>query len=238
MNIVALIPARAGSKRIPGKNIKPLAGKPLIQWTIEAAQQSGIFNAMRVCSDDPAMFGFGVDGILQPAPLHRDTCCDIEWVRDALAGFSVEAFAILRPTSPFRTAETIRRAYRQFADTYADSIRAVEPVKQTPWKMWVPTHTGAMVPLLPGGNSDWHFGMLGAALAPLHSSPTQGHPTAWVQNASLEMARTGVVFKHGTISGTNVYPFFTEGWEGFDINTPDDWDRAEAHAQTLLARVP
>jgi CMP-N,N'-diacetyllegionaminic acid synthase len=81
---------------------------------------------------------------------------------------------------------------------------------------------------------------------PWHSSPTQTLPTLYVQNASLEIAWAytalppsltvaGTHANEGSIAGEIVTPFFTQGWEGFDINTPDDWDRAEQHAQSLVA---
>lgn len=238
MNIVALIPARAGSKRIPGKNIKPLGGKPLIQWTIEAAQQSGVFSRIVVSSDDDAILKLA-DSFMKPPtswtlhcrrPEHAsDDSPDIQWVRDILPTATEQAFAILRPTSPFRTADTIRRAYAMFITEGVDSIRAVEPCgAYHPAKMWI-HHTGTnwLLPVMSGEIDD----------VPLHSLPTQRLPRIYRQNASLEMAWTSVLSDKGTISGDRIAPFFTDGWEGYDINTPEDWERAEAHAQTLLARV-
>jgi CMP-N,N'-diacetyllegionaminic acid synthase len=240
MNIVALIPARGGSKRIPGKNIKPLGGKPLIQWTIEAAQQSGVFSWVAVSTEDAAIaevaLACGAVVLSRSADSARDESPDIQWVREVLAGefFSgfrkPDAFAILRPTSPFRTADTIRRALVEFTSHPCDSLRAVEPVKQHPFKMWIlQRNTGRIVPF---NAMQWHFNG-----APAHSCPTQVLPPFYAQNASLEIAWTTTVTEKGDIAGDNILPFFTEGWEGFDINTPEDWERAEAHANSLLARV-
>ena len=244
MTIVALIPARAGSKRIPGKNMRPLAGHPLIVYTIAAAQQSGIFTQIIVSSEDDATLRLaassGARSIWRPPAWSTDEAPDILWVRGVLEHLAdrreaAHAFAILRPTSPFRTAETIRRAYRQFTlpDQTADTIRAVEPVTQHPCKMWQQVHGphGPIKPLVEGKHADG---------TPWHSSPTQTLPTYYVQNASLEMAWSYVVRDYGTITGRKIAPFFTEGFEGFDLNTPADWREAEyliASGQAVLPEV-
>lgn len=219
-SIVALIPARAGSKRIPGKNSRLLGGKPLLTWTIEAAQQSGIFSYVFVPTDSEEYAA--IARICGAIPIKRtavpDDEPDITWVVPVVRPTTDDAFAILRPTSPFRTADTIRRAWAEFLSHQpCDSLRAVEPVRQHPGKMWV-LREGRLLPLLPW-DLTWE--------APWHSSPTQCLPPVYVQNASLEIAWIKMAAKTGTIAGTNVVPFFTQGYEGFDINMPEDWERAE-----------
>jgi len=251
VNIVALIPARAGSKRIPGKNTKLLGGKPLIQWTIEAARQAGIFSEIVVSSDcrsaiDIALSTGATMSHWRKPDHATDAAPDIWWVKDALHPMTADAFAILRPTSPFRTADTIRRALAVYLETPTRALRAMEPVKQHPGKMWeIIDHSNAINPFKPfaaaalmddDGEAPRHWrGPLDGI--PYHSSPTQTLPRYYIQNANLEIAPVSLVLKDGVIAGDFVTPFFTEGWEGFDINTPDDWDRAEAHAATLLAPV-
>lgn len=224
--MVALIPARAGSKRCPGKNTRLLNGYPLLVYSIEAAFQSGIFEDVWVSTDDGdtarLALGYGAKVRIVGPPCHTDTCCDITWIRDLLAVIPTRphSFAILRPTSPFRTAETIQRCYREFwqmADC-GDSIRAVEPCPVNVYKCWTWTYAGMPIkPLLEGKTADG---------TPLHSAPSQLAPTVYRQNSSLEMAYTANVEVHGTIHGKKVGPFFTEGWEGFSIDTEDDWYRA------------
>ena len=223
--VVALIPARAGSKGVPDKNIRMLGGHPLIAYTISAALESGVFTRIIVCTDDLAVLRvvanqpFRVDAI--PRANVNDNQADIVWINDALAVIHprVEAFAILRPTSPFRTAETIRRAFAQFTlpDQTADSIRAVEPVKQHPGKMWA-LEMGRITPLLDYKRSDG---------VPWHSCPTQSLPTFYVQNSSLEMGWVFNIEVHGTIHGRKVAPFFTNEAEGFALDWPEDWELAE-----------
>lgn len=235
MNIVALIPARAGSKRIPGKNIKTLGGKPLIRWTVDAAIESGIFSEIVVSTDDPAtaMACPSDVRIHVRQPEHAtDDAPDILWVRDVLRDTACDAFAILRPTSPFRSAYTMRDALAFFNEHQpADSLRAVRFANEPPQKMWVLTLGSRMVPLLPFR----HY--MGGVPVPWHSSPTQSVPMFAVQTAAIEIAWKKTVSEQKSISGTSVLSYFSPE-ETLDINTPDDWDRAEAHAQTLLARVP
>lgn len=227
MTIVALIPARAGSKRIPGKNTRLLAGHPLIAYTIAAAQQSGIFGKI-FCSTDSVDIGqtaaaYGAIHLARDPKFATDESPDIEWVRAALwtwaAGF--DAFAILRPTSPFRTAATIQRAWTEFQalPAYVDSLRAVELWRgPSPYKMWH-VHEDRMVPILRAESVE---------RVPQHSCPTQTLPPVYVQNASLEIARTAVVKDTNTISGFQVAPFFTHDFEGVNLDTEADWDHAEA----------
>lgn len=227
LSTVALIPARGGSKRVPGKNVRLLQGHPALAYTIAPALESGIFESVIVSTDSEEIadvarhYGAEVP-FLRPAAFAGDTSPDIEWLHHALGelerrGRSWDCFSLLRPTSPFRTADTIRRAWGRFAAADGvDSLRAVEKCSQHPGKMWV-VRGERMVPLLPFGNGD----------QPWHSTPYQALPPIYVQNASLEIAWTRVVFERRTIAGDVIVPFVTEGYEGFDINDRYDWMVAE-----------
>lgn len=235
---VALVPARAGSRRLPGKNVRPLAGHPLLAYTIAGAQASGVFDAIVISTDSPAIAAvarhYGADvPVLRPADMAGSRSPDIEWVRhvlDVLAaeGRRFDAFSILRPTSPFRSGETIRRAWAQLRDARpaADSIRAVERCRQHPGKMWL-LDGDAMRPLLdqPPG-------------VPLHSRQYQDLPEVYVQNSSLEIAWTAMLERTGTIAGQRVLPFLTEGAEGLVIDYPDEWEAAERHVEQGDAELP
>ena len=239
--MIAFIPARGGSKRIPRKNIRLFHGHPLMAYTIAAAQASGIFDAIYVSTEDAEIAGiarvYGAQVIDRPAHLALDTSPDIEWLNHAIHAIGkppLLRWALLRPTSPFRTAETIQRAYWEFKrhDT-ADSLRAVEPVTQHPGKMWTCEGDGYPIrPLLDKKHADG---------TPWHSSPTQSLPTYYVQNASLEMGWGANVWEHRSISGRKVAPFFTKGYEGFDLNTDRDWREADylcTSGQAVLPSVP
>jgi N-acylneuraminate cytidylyltransferase len=235
---VALIPARSGSKRVADKNIRPLGGHPVVAYTIAAARESGVFADVILSTDEEryARIGrhYGAEvPFLRPAVFAGDLSPDIEWVEHTLvrlreAGRTWSCFSILRPTSPFRTAETIRRAWREFrAEEGVDSLRAVERCRQHPGKMWV-VRGRRMLPLLP----------LSPAEQPWHSSQYPSLPEVYVQNASLEIAWTRVVFEGRTIAGVVVMPFFTSGYEGFDVNQADDWRAAEEAVAAGRAALP
>jgi len=237
-SIVALIPARSGSQRLAGKNVRPLAGHPLIAYTIAAARASEIFGAVVVSTDSPEYarvaehYGAEVP-VLRPAELAGARSPDVEWVEHMLRtleerGRRFDCFSILRPTSPFRQPATIRRAWETFAgEDGADSLRAIEKCRQHPGKMWT-VHGRRILPLMPftAGGQPWHSNQVAAL------------PELFVQNASLEIARTRVVREQGTIAGNAVVPFFTEGYEGFDINDPLDWRLAEVLVAEGEARLP
>ena len=207
--------------------MRALAGHPTIAYTIAPAIESGVFESVIVSTDseDVAAIArhYGAEvPFLRPAAFASDTSPDIEWVEHTLAGLRTQGrtwdcFSLLRPTSPFRSAETIRRAWKRFlAQEEVDSLRAVEKCAQHPGKMWV-IRGERMFPLLPFGNGT----------QPWHSTPYQALPEVYVQNASLEIAWTRVVFERHSIAGDVMVPFITEGYEGFDINDPQDWMIAE-----------
>ena len=237
-SIVALIPARAGSKRVPDKNIRPLAGHPLIAYTISSALQSQVFSAV-IVSTDSQLYGdiaahYGAEmPHLRPSELAGDLSPDIEWVEYTLRrlqenGRDYDCFSILRPTSPFRLPETIKRAWQAFlAGEGTDSLRAVEKCKQHPGKMWV-VRGNRMVPLLPLTPSE----------QPWHSSQYQSLPEVYAQNASLEIAWSRVVFESRTIAGNVLMPFFTKDYEGFDVNSAYDWNLAEHLIDSGQAGLP
>jgi CMP-N,N'-diacetyllegionaminic acid synthase len=238
LRIIGLVPARAGSKRVPGKNVRRLADHPLIAYTLAAAAESGIFADIVVSTDSDEYAAvaryYGAEvPFLRPAELAGDLSPDFEWVAHTLRRLAemdrhYDAFSLLRVTSPFRQAETIDRAWRQFMEAPdADSLRAVEKCKQHPGKMWV-RHGQYMAPLLP-----FH-----TPQQPWHSSPYQALPEVFAQNASLEIAWTRVVLEGGSIAGDAVIPFVSLGYEGFDLNSSLDWAVAETLLNQGAARLP
>jgi CMP-N-acetylneuraminic acid synthetase len=161
---------------------------------------------------------------LRPASLATSTSPDIEWITHALAqlGEHYDLFAIVRATNPFRGPDVLRRGLAQLLATpEADSIRAVELVKQHPGKMWI-LDGRTMRPLLDQSHLDvaWHAGQY------------QALPPVYVQNSALEIAWTRVVSQTGTREGRVVAPYLTDGHEGFNIDEEDDWE----HARRLLDR--
>jgi CMP-N,N'-diacetyllegionaminic acid synthase len=236
---VALIPARAGSVRVPGKNIRSLAGHPLLAYTIAGARAAELFDAVVVSTDDAetadvARHYGGEVPELRPADMAGATSPDIDWILHMLGvlaadGREFDAFALLRPTSPFRGAETIANAWRRFVELGdgIDSIRAVEPCKQHPGKMWLVQGDDLMTPLLVQPEE-----------LPFHSRQFAALPKVYVQNSSLEIAWTSVATEQRTIAGRRVAPFLTDPAEGFSIDYPEDIDAAERMVAAGDATLP
>jgi N-acylneuraminate cytidylyltransferase len=235
---VAFIPARSGSKRVPNKNIRPLAGHPLLAYTISAAIDSGVFDAV-ICATDSLEYAeiaahYGAEvPFLSSAAISGDKSPDIEWVVWLLRqlksqGRDFEIFSILRPTSPFRKPDTIRRAWGAFIeDPTADSLRAIEKCKQHPGKMWV-IRGKRMMPIMPFTSND----------VPWHSSQYTSLPEIYAQDASLEIAWSRIALEHNNIAGEAIIPFISQGLEGFDINQPEDWILAEYYLSNGDGELP
>jgi CMP-N,N'-diacetyllegionaminic acid synthase len=234
---VAFVPARSGSERVPGKNVRQLAGHPLLAYAIETALQSGAFAQVVVSTDSEeiaeiARWYGGQVPFLRPVEYATSTSPDIEWLGYTLPrlGERYDLFAIVRATNPFRGPDTVSRGLEQLLATpEADSLRAVERVKQHPGKMWLLAEDGrTMAPLLDQSHLEvaWHAGQY------------QALPAVYSQNSALEIAWTRVVSETGTREGRVVAPFFTEGYEGFNVDDEEDWERAERLLAAGAASLP
>lgn len=225
--IIALIPAREGSNRIKNKNIKKLFGIHLIGHAINSAKKSRIFDRIIVSTDSKKYASisrkYGADvPFLRPKKFSKSNSPDYEWVKFTLdnllkKGEFFTHFFILRPTNPFRSYKTIRRAWKKFeSEKQADSLRAIELCKQHPGKMWKVS-----------GKFMSPFFKKNKFNQPYHNLQFKSLPTLYIQNASLEISKTDVLFRHKTITGKKIIPFFTKKKEGFDINYPIDLKVAE-----------
>jgi CMP-N,N'-diacetyllegionaminic acid synthase len=237
LSAVAFVPARSGSERVPGKNVRPLAGHPLLAYAIETALQSGVFDRVVVSTDSEEIAAvarwYGADvPFLRPAQYATSVSPDVEWLLHTLERLEerYELLALIRATNPFRGPDAVRRGFEQLVATpEADSLRAVELVKQHPGKMWVLAEDGrTMRPLLDQSHLKvaWHAGQYPA------------RPPVYVQNSALEIARTAAVLETGTREGRVVAPFFTDGYEGFNVDDEEDWERAERLVESGAASLP
>ena len=223
---IALIPARSGSKRLPGKNTKKLLGVPLIAFSINAAIETNQFAEIIVSTDSEHVasvareFGAMVP-MLRPTSISTDESSDIDWINHALVNMvqtpldTIGCIAILRPTNPLRTAKSISKAIELLdSNPWADSLRAMEPTDKHPGKMWLVNLDNEAFPFVEQKSGE----------IPTHDRPTQTLQKVWVQNASLEVVKIQALFNTNTISGKRVVCFELPGYEGFDINTQKDWD--------------
>jgi len=226
-DIIALVPARAGSKRLKNKNIKLLKGHPLMAYTINVAKKSKIFKKV-FCITDSKKYKkiaklYGADEIdLRPKNTSLDHSPDVEWLNWVVNklennNFHFKYFAILRPTSPFRTTKMIKNAYKKFLkNKKADSIRAVELTKIHPGKIWFKKNN-YIFPIL----KKYKKGI------PWHSMQYASLPKYYSQNASLEISSLKSFKKNKSISGKKIIPYITKNFEGFDINSSIDFEMAK-----------
>ncbi|WP_460116802.1 acylneuraminate cytidylyltransferase family protein [Pseudomonas sp. S2_C03] len=222
MKILAIIPARGGSKRLVGKNIKILGGRPLIAWTIEAALQSGVVTDVIISTDDMATaaiareFGGNVLNI-RPAHLATDTASSFDVVTHVLneyefANGSVDGVMLLQPTSPFRTAESIQRAVLQFRKDTSRSIVSVASASSHP---------------------AWCFKLEGDTMTPFLgwdnlSKRSQDLEPAYTLTGSIYLLSPKLLREQKGFLGLNTIPLvITSNTESLDIDTPEDWSVAE-----------
>jgi CMP-N,N'-diacetyllegionaminic acid synthase len=145
--ILAIIPARGGSKGVPGKNIKMLAGKPLLAWTIETALSTSCLDRVILSTDDPEISKIGKQygaevPFLRPAEFAADDTTDMPvyehalgWLKDK-EKFIPDIIVWLRPTTPFRTTEDIEKAVDLLIDKRPDWVRSVCEVEHHPYWMY------------------------------------------------------------------------------------------------------
>lgn len=147
MRSIAIIPARSGSKGLPDKNIRPLNGKPLLAYSIEAALASGLFDTVHVSTDSERYADiarqYGADEpFLRSAETSSDTASSEDAIREVLRryeemGQRFDAFMLLQPTSPLRTADDIRAAFGVMEEKQAESVVSVCEVEHSP--LWCNT---------------------------------------------------------------------------------------------------
>ena len=228
MKIIAAIPARAGSKRLPDKNIKCLNGYPLMAYTINTAIKSNLFQDVILCTDSEKYADIG-KRYGASVPYLRDhtnansKSADIQWVNELVNHLDTkridfDVICILRPTNPFRKQNMLQRAFaqfKQFGENY-HSLRAIQLVSEHPGKMWKKLEE-QIVPILPYEIEN----------IPWHSNQTAALPELYVQNASLEIIWKSTIKTKKSIAGSKILGFQTDGYEGFDINYEVDFLLAE-----------
>ncbi|MES2256306.1 MAG: acylneuraminate cytidylyltransferase family protein [Pseudomonadota bacterium] len=224
LRLLGLVLARGGSKRIPNKNIRPLNGRPLLSWTIQAALASGILETLLLSTDDPQIAAIGrADGAsvpwLRPAHLSTDTASSVDAALHALDWYeathgAIDGLVLLQPTTPFRSAETIRSAVLQFARNKARSLVSLAPAKVHPAWCFRVSHDNNVTPFL-----GWDaIGTRSQDLEP-----------AYVVNGALYITPPGRLRRDRTFIADDTAAFvMTDAMESLDIDVEEDWDVAEA----------
>lgn len=217
--MLAIIPARGGSKGVPNKNIKPLGGSPLIEWTIRAAKSSQYINKVLVTTDSDKIGAVardaGCHSVLERPPyLASDEARSVDVISNVLENFpdQYEWFVFLQPTSPFRTSQNIDDAFELMLKSKAQScVSVVESSKSPEWMYWVDERSYSMSPIL-------------ADRAP---SRRQDCRPAYALNGAIYICRTSVFQKSHKLVFDNSIPFIMTNFESLDIDTHDDFSLAE-----------
>ncbi len=229
--VLAVVPARGGSKSLPRKNIRRFAGHPLLAYSIAAGKAARTVGRVLVSTDDPETAAiarrYGAEvPFLRPAELAQDETPDLPVFQHALRwlkgeeGYLPEVVVQLRPTSPLRPPGCVDEAVEiLFADSEADSVRGVVPAGQNPYKMWRIDEAGRMRPLLASEHRE------------PYNLPRQMLPVTYWQTGHIDAIRTTTITVKEMMSGETILPYILPAEYMVDIDTEWDWQRAERRIQ-------
>ena len=222
-HVLGLVPARGGSKGVPGKNIRPLAGRTLLEYTSSAALESGVIDRLVLSTDSPEIVDVGRRArlevpFLRPAALAADDSPMLPVVRHALDalsadGWTADIIVILQPTSPLRRAEHVRDAVTLLRDTAADSVvTIVEVPKHLSPDYVMRIRDGRLRTFLPEGT---------------HVTRRQDARPAYSRDGTVYACRVSTIERFGNIYGEDCRPLLIEASDSLSIDSPADWDAAE-----------
>lgn len=228
MRILAVITARGGSKRLPGKNLLSLGGRPLLAWSIDAARGLTDICEILVSTDDEnisraALAAGARVPWLRPAELSGDSAGSVDVCLHALNWYetehgAVDGLLLLQPTSPFRSAATITRGLNMFERSSRRPLVSVSPAGSHPLWCYRVEHNH-MIPYIENN---------------FQAIRSQDLPTAYVLNGALYLIRPDQLRESRSFLSPDIQPLVIESpWEGLDIDTPWDWFLAEQIAQNL-----
>ncbi|MCH8876639.1 MAG: acylneuraminate cytidylyltransferase [Chloroflexi bacterium] len=231
LEVLAVVPARGGSRSIPRKNIKPFAGHPLMAYSIAAGLQSNSVTRVIASTDDEEIAevarNYGAEvPFLRPAELAQDHTTDLpvfqhalDWLRRE-EEYVPEIVVQLRPTSPIRPLDCVDRAVEILMDhAEADSVRGVVPSGQNPYKMWVIQESGSITPLINGGPPE------------AYNRPRQELPPTYWQTGHIDAIRAGTITEQASMTGGAILPLVLDARYAIDIDTLEDWKRGEQLVQ-------
>jgi YrbI family 3-deoxy-D-manno-octulosonate 8-phosphate phosphatase len=228
--VLAIIPARGGSKGIPRKNIRLFAGYPLIAYSIAAGLQAATVTRTIVSTDDEEIAAvarqFGAETpFMRPKELAQDKTTDLPVFQHALRwlaeheGYRPDVVVQLRPTSPIRPRDCVDRAVRLLLDHEdADCVRGVVPAGQNPHKMW----------RLPQGEDGPMVNLLEVPGIPEpYNAPRQILPDIYWQTGHVDAIRVSTILEQGSMSGKRIYPLIIDPRYTVDLDNLYDWAKYE-----------
>ena len=236
-NILGIVPARGGSKGIPGKNIKEFCGKPLMAWTIESALKSEAVSRLIVSTDDfkiaeiAKQYGAEVP-FMRPAELAQDASPTLPALVHAVKyladneNYKPDYVLLLESTSPGRQPFHIKEAVKLIIKTEADSVVSMKEVATAYSPFW-------QFKIDQNGKMELFTGQ------PIKEIITrrQELPKTYVRNGSIYLFKTNLLFESPpSIYGDDVRPYLTDEVYSLDIDTPQDWAEAEEKMRNILKK--
>jgi len=228
MEILAIIPARGGSKGLPGKNIRNLLDHPLISYSILAAIKSPSINRVVVSTDDKETARIAKQykaevPVLRPSKYAQDLSSDFEVLNHMLGwlktneNYKPDYVIQLRPTSPVRKSNHIEESIKKFIKSDCDSLRIVTEAPLTPFKMWtINDFNKPMIPLINDNK-----------IIEPYNQARQKLPVKYWQIGYLDVIKYETIIDGKSVSGNKILPFFVEKDYAIDIDNLDDFNRAE-----------
>ena len=216
-NVLALVPARSGSKSIIDKNIRDVAGKPMLAWSILHALDANLVQRVILSTDseDYAKLGikFGAEvPFLRPKEISNDNSTDLEVFTHALSWLNKKENYVpdicvhLRPTYPFRNPTDIDKIIEIIeSDENLDSVRTIYPSSQTPYKMWTCDKSFMIKPVTFFNN-----------LQEVWNEPRQELPKTYIQTANIDAVRTSIITKQNSMTGTRIRGFIDQSFHDID----------------------
>jgi CMP-N-acetylneuraminic acid synthetase len=229
MEVLALVTARGGSKGIPGKNLIPFLDRPLIAWSISAAQEAKTVTRIITTTDDPAIASVAKEWgseipFIRPTALAQDDTPDLPVFIHALnwltenENYQPDFVVHLRPTTPLRPAGLIDEAVQALAaNEESDSIRSVCVPSNNPFKMWQIDASDFMRPLIDSGIEE------------AYNQPRQKLPAHYWQTGMIDITRPATVLELGSMTGHNILPLIIDAKMAVDI----DDELSLAYAETI-----
>ena len=223
MLVLGIVPARGGSKGVPGKNVRPLAGRTLLEYAARAARESGVLDRVILSTDSPDIADTGRRAgldvpFMRPAPLAADDTPMLPVVLHALESlgrddWSPDMIVLLQPTSPLRRPDHIRDAVTTLRDTKADSVVAVVEIPRHLSPDYVMRiDEGRLQPFLPEG---------------VRVTRRQDARPAYSRDGTVYAFWRATIERFGSIYGEDCRPLLIDERESLSIDSPADWDAAE-----------
>ena len=232
--VLGLVPARGGSKGVPGKNLRPLAGQPLLAYAAQAGAASGVIHRLVLSTDSAEIAAVGRSAglevpFMRPSALAADDTPMLAVVSHALESLAAtdwqpDLVVLLQPTSPLRRPEHVRRAVELLRMTDADAVVSVVELP----RHWSPDYVmrieeGRLIPFLPEG----------AALV-----RRQDARPAYARDGTVYAFWRRTVERFGSLYGADARPLMIDAADSLSIDTPEDWTAAEHRLEARRAAAP